>query len=126
MAIITSISNTANAEYNGSTITSEAANTVLSLDPTITKSVDKSTASIDDVLTYTVVISNVSELEISNVTFSDTVPAGASYVTGSFQVDGATVTPTISGSTITYSIPSIASSGSSNITFQARVVGGES
>ena len=126
MATITSISNTAEAQYNGTTITSQPASTILLLDPTITKSVDKSTASINENITYTVTISNISEVEISSVTFSDTIPVGATYVSGSFQVNGTTATPTITDSTLTYDITSIAASDSVTISFQATVVGGES
>lgn len=126
MAIITSISNTAAAQYNGNTITSQPANTILLLDPTITKSVDKSTASLNENITYTVTISNISEVEISNITFSDTIPVGATYVSDSFQVNGAAATPTITDSTLTYDIASIAASSNTIISFQATVVGGES
>ena len=126
MATITSISNTANATFNGDVIQSEPAVTQLLLPPTVTKTVDKSTASIGELLTYTVNIGNGSEVPLTGVTFSDTIPVGSNYVTGSFTADGAQVTPTISGSTISYSIPSIESSGNYPITFQTVVVGGES
>ena len=126
MSTITSISNTANATYNGNVVQSSPAVTQLLLTPSITKTVDKSTASIGEILTYTVDIENESEVPITGVTFSDTIPVGSNYVTGSFTANGTIVTPEISGSTISYNIPSIDATGTFPITFQTVVVGGES
>ena len=125
MATITSISNVASAAYNGSIVESSAAVTQLLLDPTIEKTVDKSVATIGEILTYTVTIENVSEIPISNVVFSDDIPVGSNYVVGSFTVNGVTVTPTITESVLSYSISSIPASSSMVISFQAIVVGGE-
>lgn len=124
MATITSISNVANAAYNGSIVESSAAVTQLLLDPTIEKTVDKSVATIGEILTYTVTIENVSEIPISNVVFSDDIPVGSNYVVGSFTVNGVTVTPTITESVLSYSISSIPASSSMVISFQTIVVGG--
>ena len=124
MATITSISNVANAAYNGSIVESSAAVTQLLLDPTIEKTVDKSVATIGEILTYTVTIENVSEIPISNVTFSDDIPVGSNYVVGSFTVNGVTVTPTITESVLSYSMSSIPASSSMVISFQTIVVGG--
>lgn len=125
MATITSINNVASAEHNGSIVESSAAVTQLLLDPTIEKTVDKSVATIGEILTYTVTIENISEIPISNVVFSDDIPVGSNYVVGSFTVNGVTVTPTITESVLSYSISSIPASSSMVISFQAIVVGGE-
>ena len=125
MPVITSLSNTANVEYNGTAVASNAATTVLLLDPTISKTVDKPTASIGEVVTYTVTISNPSEVSMTNLTFTDNFPAGLTYLTGSFEVNGIPATPTVSGSTLTYNISAIAAEQSAVLTFQAVVVGGE-
>lgn len=125
MATITSISNTASATYNGNTTQSLPAITQLTLDPSITKTVDKATAAIGEILTYNITISNESEVPISGVTFSDAIPVGSNYVTGSFTVNGTSVTPSISGNTLSYEISSIEANGSSVITLQVMVVGGE-
>lgn len=125
MATITSVSNTASATFNGNVTQSAPAVTQLTLDPTITKTVDKPTASIGEILTYTITIGNESEVPITNITFSDTLPVGTSYVTGSFTVNGVSVTPSVSGSTISYQIPSIEAAANSVITLQAMIVGGE-
>ncbi|MGL5152441.1 MAG: hypothetical protein ACRC7N_17935, partial [Clostridium sp.] len=52
------------------------------------KSVDKSNASIGDVVTYTLVLKNTGNVPALNVTVSDTIPTGTSYVTGSLTVNG--------------------------------------
>ena len=125
MPVITNINNTANVLYNGSTITSNSAETNILLNPTITKEVDKETASIGEVVTYTVTITNPSEVEISDIVFSDVLPAGVSYIDGSFEVNGSPVTPTVSNNTLTYSVTSIGTMGSVVLEFQATVIGGE-
>lgn len=125
MAIITSINNVANASFNGNTIESNNAVTQLILDPSVTKSVDKPTASIGEVLTYSIGIENNSELEMSNVVFSDNIPVGSNYITNSFTVNGASVTPTVTGTTLSYNISSIPASSSANISFQVIIIGGE-
>lgn len=125
MAIITSINNVANASFNGNTIESNNAVTQLILDPSVTKSVDKPTASIGEVLTYSIGIENNSELEMSNVVFSDNIPVGSNYITNSFTVNGTSVTPTVTGTTLSYNISSIPASSSANISFQVIIIGGE-
>ena len=52
------------------------------------KSVDKLYATIGDVLTYTVQIDNIGNILVSNVIFTDVIPTGATFVTGSVTVDG--------------------------------------
>lgn len=124
MAIINTLSNTASVTYGGNTITSTPAVTALLLAPTIVKLVDKAIASIGDTLTYTVTVTNLSATALTNLPFSDAVPAGATYVASSFKVNGTAATPTVTGSTLTYTIPTIAALGTAIITFQVSVVGG--
>lgn len=124
MAIINKLENTASITYGGSTITSNAVDTLLLLAPTILKAVDKVTASIGDTLTYTVTITNVGLSAISNLPFTDVLPAGSSFVTGSFTVNGTKATPELTTNTLTYTIPSIAALGSAAIQFQVKVIGG--
>ena len=125
MPEITSLSNTASVEYNGVSVASNAANTVILLDPTISKTVDKASASIGEVVTYTVTISNPSEVSMSDLTFTDILPSGVSYLAGSFTVNGSPATPSVSGNTLTYSIPAIGAMGNVILMFKATVVGGE-
>ena len=126
MPVITSLRNTASVEYNGAFVTSNAANTILLLDPAISKTVDKATASVGEVVTYTVTISNPSEVSMSNLTFTDALPAGITYLAGSFEVNGSPTTPIVSGNNLTYNIPAIGAGQNVVLTFQATVIGGES
>ena len=48
----------------------------------------------------------------------------AHLVAGSFTVNGAAATPTVTSNTLTYTIPNIASLGTASIQFQVKVVGG--
>lgn len=124
MALINKLDNTASITYGGSTITSNSVSTVLLLAPTILKAVDKLTASIGDTLTYTVTITNVGLNALSNIPFSDTLPAGSTFVTGSFTVNGTAATPAQTGNVLTYTIPTIPSLGTAILQFQVKVVGG--
>ena len=124
MALINKVDNVADVTYGGSPIASNTVTTALLLAPTILKAVDKLTASVGDTLTYTVTVTNPTLQAITNLPFSDTIAAGATYVASSFTLNGAAVTPTVTGSTQTYTIPSIATLASAIITFQVKVVGG--
>lgn len=125
MAIINSVSNVASVLFDGVPIVSLPAVTDLLLVPTILKTVDKPLASIGEVLTYTVTIVNLGLTAMTNLPFTDVLPAGVTYVDGSFKLNGGTVIPTLTGSTLTYTIASIAALGTATIQFQATVVGGE-
>lgn len=124
MALINQLNNTASVTYGGSTISSNTVSTILLLAPTILKAVDKLTANIGDTLTYTVTITNLGLSAITNLPFTDAVPAGSTFVAGSFTVNGTAATPTVTGSTLTYTIPSIAALGTAAVQFQVKVVGG--
>ncbi|WP_434688211.1 DUF11 domain-containing protein [Hungatella sp. SB206] len=80
MAIINKLDNTASVTYGGSPINSNTVSTVLLIAPTVVKAVDKLTASIGETLTYTVTITNLGLSALTNLPFSDTIPAGATYV----------------------------------------------
>lgn len=124
MAVINKLDNTASVSYGGNTINSNAVSTALLLAPTILKAVDKLTANIGDTLTYTVTISNLGLSPLTNLPFTDNLPAGATFTTGSFTVNGAAATPTLTSNTLTYTIPSIAALGSAVLQFQVKIVGG--
>ncbi|MBN1071663.1 DUF11 domain-containing protein [Clostridium botulinum] len=53
-----------------------------------TKSVDKMYATIGDVLTYTSVISNSGNVDITNTNFTDIISSNTSFMTGSVTIDG--------------------------------------
>lgn len=124
MSIINKLDNIASIEYNGATINSLPVETLLLIPPTILKTVDKTVASINEVLTYTVVITNVGLTTITNLPFTDVLPAGSQYVTDSFKVNGSSATPTLTNNTLTYTIPSISALGVVTLTFQVTVIGG--
>ena len=69
-------------------------------------------------------MTNVGLNALTNLPFTDTIPAGATFVAGSFTVNGAAATPTVTSNTLTYTIPNIASLGTASIQFQVKVVGG--
>lgn len=124
MAVINRLDNVASIQYNGQTVSSLPATTLLLVLPTILKTVDKATAAIGDVLTYTVTITNVGLTALTNIPFTDVIPTGATYLASSFKLNGTAATPTITSNTLTYTIPSIAALGVAVITFQVTVVGG--
>lgn len=124
MALINKLDNTASVTYGGNPINSNSVSTVLLLAPTLLKAVDKLVASIGETLTYTVTITNVALNPLTNLPFSDVLPAGATFVADSFEVNGTAATPTITNNTLTYTIPNIAGLGTATIQFQVKAVGG--
>ena len=124
MAVINKLDNAASITYNGSTINSNTVSTLLLVAPTVVKAVDRIVASAGETLTYTVTVTNLGLGALTNVPFTDPLPAGSTFVTGSFTVNSAAATPVITGNTLTYTIPSIAALGSAVIRFQVLVVGG--
>lgn len=126
MALINKIDNSANIVYGGNTINSNTVTTLLLLAPTILKAVDKLTANVGDTLTYTITITNIALSPITNLAFTDTIAAGATYIASSFALNGTAATPTVNGNTLSYTIASIAALGTAVITFQVKIVGGSS
>ncbi|WP_040195737.1 DUF11 domain-containing protein [Candidatus Soleaferrea massiliensis] len=125
MAIINKLSNQASVTYGGAPINSNTVETVLLLAPTVVKAVDKLTASIDDILTYTVTVTNLGLNELTSLPFTDVIPTGGEYVADSFKVNGTAATPTVTTNTLTYTIANIAALGTASIEFQVKVVGGD-
>lgn len=124
MAVINKLDNTASVSYGGNAINSNAVSTALLLAPTLLKAVDKLTANIGDTLTYTVTISNLGLSPMTNLPFTDNLPAGTTFIAGSFTVNSAAATPVLTNNTLTYTIPSIPALGSAVLQFQVKVVGG--
>ena len=124
MAVINKLDNAASITYGGNTITSNTATTLLLLAPTIAKAVDKPTAGIGDTLTYTLTITNLALSALTNLPLTDTIPQGAAYQTDSFKVNGTAAAPTVTGNTLTYTIPTVPAAGTAVVTFQVLVKGG--
>ncbi len=85
-----------------------------------TKSVNKSVAAIGDVLTYTVTIPNTGLLPANNVTFTDILPNGTSFIPGTVTVDN--VPQTNANPAAGISLGTINNNASRTVTFQATVV----
>ncbi len=74
--------------FNENTNTIELA--VVSNRLTIVKAVDKQVALKGDTLHYTSTITNTGTLEKTNLTFTDQIPTGTTFVVGSVKVNGVT------------------------------------
>ncbi|MGL4450093.1 MAG: hypothetical protein ACRCTZ_02740 [Sarcina sp.] len=88
-------------------------------DAKITKEVDKAFATIGDIVTYTLTIANTGNVAANNVIVTDSIPTGTSYVVDSLAVNG--VTQPGANPTLGYNIGSVASGGSTVVTFQVKV-----
>jgi len=82
------------------------------------KQVDKTTTFVGDVLTYTVTVQNNGDAPANNVIFTDVLPAGTSYVAGSFTVDSVaqSVTPPFN-----FNLGTINDGSQKLVSFQAQV-----
>ncbi|EJP95938.1 DUF7507 domain-containing protein [Bacillus cereus] len=85
-----------------------------------TKSVNKSVATIGDILTYTVTVPNTGLLPANNVTFTDVLPNGTSFIPGSVTIDN--VPQTNANPAAGISLGTINNNASRTVTFQATVV----
>lgn len=86
--ILNRLENTASVVYSGASIAAPPVSTLLLLPPTVTMTVDQLSASIGDTLTYTVVISNISLVAITDLPFTDALPQGSLYLSDSFTING--------------------------------------
>ncbi|MZF46104.1 DUF11 domain-containing protein [Bacillus anthracis] len=87
---------------------------------TATKTVDVAAGAVGDVLTYTVLISNVGIIPVADVFFQDVIPEGTTFVEGSVTIGGVQqlgLNPEI-GFTVT---PLLIAGGSIEITFQVTI-----
>ena len=85
----------------------------------VTKSVDKAYATIGDVLTYTIEVSNTGNIDATNVIFTDGIQLEASLVPDSVTIDGKSkpgYDPQVG-----FSLGTIATLGKSTITFKVTV-----
>ena len=109
-----SLARTGAASVTAPSPTTQPAGTQLS----INKIVNKTTARAGDVLSYTLVISNVGSTTATNVVARDSSTTGLRYVAGSASVPGGSTFS--SGTPIsTWTVPSISAGQSFSLTFQA-------
>lgn len=93
---------------------------VSSPDVTVVKSTTSIDAVVGDIITYTIVVTNLGISPVNNVIVVDPIPASSQFITGSITVDG---TPRLGGSPASgIAIGSIAVGASSTVTFQVQVV----
>ncbi|MGY1423664.1 DUF6923 family protein [Bacillus cereus] len=86
---------------------------------TATKSVDKVTATIGEILTYTLIVTNISTtVTAMNAILTDPIPVGTNFVSGSVTVNGV---PNVGDPSIGILLGNIAPQTSLTITFQVQI-----
>lgn len=124
------ISNTANITFQytpiagGTTFnglaTSNSAGTQINLaDINGTKSVNKLFTDIGETLTYSIALANIGNIAATNVIYTDPIPSGTTFITGSVTVNGVTQ----AGANPANGIPigSIAANSTTTVSFQVLV-----
>lgn len=86
---------------------------------TVVKSVDKSFAAKGDNLHYATVITNTGTLLKNDIVFTDPIPAGTTFVTGSVKIDGAAY-PAYDPQT-GFALPDLAAEQSATVEFDVTV-----
>src|SRR5690606_13142686 len=89
-------------------------------EPRLDKSVNPPFAQVGDLATWTIVVSNPCDSEITNLTLTDTIPDGLEIIS----VNASAGTVTQDGQRIAVAIDSIAPNGQITVTVQTRIVGG--
>jgi len=125
----------ATSQYNGSV--SDAVADVLEIRDvgivvSLSKTVDQPSATIGDVLTYTIAYTASGSGSATNFRIVDLVPTGTSYVPGSMRLNGALLTDAagddagvfeLAQNRINVSVGAIAGGNTGTVTFQVRVDG---
>ncbi|MEX0376560.1 cell surface protein [Bacillus sp. S4] len=99
-----------------STSTNIATNPVLDAMITMVKSVDQTLVTLGDTITYTTVLTNSGNTNATNITFTDLIPDGTTFITDSVTIDGITQIGLNPNTGIT--IGAIAPNNSISIAFQ--------
>ncbi|MGG7178367.1 hypothetical protein ACQPU1_12270 [Clostridium paraputrificum] len=85
-----------------------------------TKTVSKSYATIDDILTYTVNIFNAGNTIAKNINFRDVLPIGINFITGSVQING--ISYPNANPFDSFTLGNIISGDTVVVTFQAKII----
>ena len=101
--------------------------TVELVDILLVKTVDDSTPFVGDTVTFTLTLANAGPSTATNVTVTDVVPSGYTYVAASIGSNaggtGATITPNDAGApTLTWDVDALDSGESVTLTYQATVL----
>lgn len=99
-----------------STSTNIVTNPVLDAMITMIKSVDQTLVTLGDTITYTTILTNNGNTNATNITFTDLIPDGTTFITDSVTIDGITQIGLNPNTGIT--IGAIAPSSSISIAFQ--------
>ena len=89
-------------------------------DLSLTKTVDDATPNVDDSVTFTVTLTNAGPSTATNISVTDLLPAGYSYDAGS--IAGGDTQDDSAAPTLTWTMASLASGASVNLTFDATVL----
>lgn len=108
----------AGLEENAHAQSNSASVFVISRNVDITKSVDKTFAIKGDILTYTSVVTNNSNIPIEDIYFTDVIPAGTTFVPNSIFVNGVNI---LGNPEVGFNVPNLPPSTSTTITFQVQV-----
>ncbi len=85
----------------------------------VVKSIDKNNAQIGDIVTYTILLKNTYDYEITNVTFKDILPDGLTFVPGTVKIDD--IIQSSFDPNNGFSVPNIDSDVTINISFSAQL-----
>ncbi|MGH0971652.1 DUF7507 domain-containing protein, partial [Bacillus paranthracis] len=83
------------------------------------KTVDRAFATVGDILTYTVTLTNAGSVSADSPTFVDTNPDGTTFIPNTFLING--VLQNNADPNIGVPLPSIAANGSLNVSYQVTV-----
>ena len=122
---ITSITNTASNTciQVPSTVSNTVTTTISYPQQTLSKSVDKGTASPGDTLTYTIVATNNSLVSVTADTLTDIIPINTTFVSVSGNVGAVASQPSVGGTgTVKWAIGTLASNSSATLTLKVKVV----
>ncbi|MEW4282301.1 DUF7507 domain-containing protein [Priestia koreensis] len=89
-----------------------------------TKTVNRTNATIGDILTYNVTLTNNGQNNATNVVFSDQIPSGTTFVPGSLLVDGVPNAGNVSTGISLGNVPFCPATGCTrNVQFQVQITG---
>ncbi|TVX93832.1 DUF7507 domain-containing protein [Paenibacillus agilis] len=101
------------------TVSASATVTVAASPLQVVKSANRKFAVECEIVTYTIVVKNTSSTLVSNITLTDNIPVGSTFVVGSLKLNGIPVTSQQLETGV--SIPDLASGQQAEVTFKVKV-----